>query len=258
MSSKKILIILSDAHHFPMKKTSGSQAGQTVDQPSGFFLMELAKPLQKLLEAGYEVTFASPKGETPQPDPNSVTLLAFAGNFYERRAEMELIERMKRENGFDHPRKFSEISDEELQGFAGVFIPGGHAPLADLGGDKDLGRILRHFHARQKPTAVICHGPYAFLSTKESSGGTGSEDGGFAYKGYKITSWSDAEEGMMEWMLGGEIEKVESALREAGAEMVEGLKEKVGGITVDREVVSGGNPMAAAALGEQFLKMLKT
>jgi putative intracellular protease/amidase len=248
MPSKKILIILSDANSFPLHNTGTK--GETISQPSGFFLMELAKPLQKILDAGYEVTFASPQGKEPKPDPNSETLLAFAGNFYERRRENELIDRMKKENGFASPRKFADISDDELKDFAGVFIPGGHAPLADLGDNAELGRILSHFHGDHKPTAAICHGPYAFLSTKFG----GNKD--FAYKGYKITSWSDAEEKVMETLLRGEVDKVESALREAGAYMVEGAGEKVGAITVDREVVSGGNPMAADALGNKFLEML--
>ena len=61
----------------------------------------------------------------------------------------------------------------------------------------------------------------------------------------------------METLFQGEIEKVESSLREAGAEMVQGVGEKFGNITVDREVVSGANPMAANSLVDQFLKMLK-
>lgn len=99
---------------------------------------------------------------------------------------------------------------------------------------------------------MICHGPYAFLSTKVAPGSTG-----FAYVGYKITSWSDAEEKVIELLKGGEIEKVESALTAAGAEMVEGLGQKVGQITVDREVVSGANPMAANVLGAKFIEMIK-
>lgn len=242
----KILIILSDAKSFPITKTSGPEVGTQTTQPTGFFLMELAKPLQKLLECNYEITFASPLGKEPQPDPNSESLLAFAGNFYERRRENELVERIRRENGFSAPRPFASIGAEELEGFAGVFVPGGHAPLTDLGDNPDLGRILGHFHEKRKPTAVICHGPYALLSTRP-----------FAYKGYRITCWSDAEEKMMEMMLGGEIRKVEAALREAGAEMVEGVGKTVGGITVDGEVVSGANPMAAGALGEEFVRMLR-
>jgi putative intracellular protease/amidase len=246
MAEKKILIILSDAKSFPLHKD-----GKTVQQRSGFFLTELAKPLEKILDAGYEVTFASPEGQEPEPDPNSESLLAFAGNIYERKRENALVERMKREKGFSRPKKFSEISDDELKTFSGVFIPGGHAPLADLGDNPELGRILSHFHHEHKPTAAICHGPYAFLSTKYGP------DKDFIYKGYKITSWSDAEEKVMETLWRGEVDKVESALRENGAEMVEGVGEKAGAITVDREVVSGGNPLAAEALGNKFLDMLQ-
>ncbi|KAL4863209.1 hypothetical protein BDV12DRAFT_206695 [Aspergillus spectabilis] len=245
-----VLIILSDANSFPLKKTSGADSGKTVSQPSGFFLMELAKPLSKLLSAGHEITFASPKGHEPVPDPNSESLLAFAGNFYERQRENDLLEQMKKENGFSRPRPFSSISDDELKSFAGVFIPGGHAPLADLGDDKDLGRILRFFHTENKPTAAICHGPYALLSTKAAG------DGDFVYKGYKITSWSDAEEKVMETILGGEVEKVESALRDEGAEMVEGAGEKIGQTTLHRELLTGGNPMAADELGNRFVRMI--
>jgi putative intracellular protease/amidase len=250
MAVKKVLIIMSDASSFPLHNT-GTE-GKTIQQPSGYFMMELTKPLQKLLDEGYEVTFASPEGKEPTPDPLSTSLLTYAGNFYARKRDEELIDRMKRENGFSHPRKFSDIGDDELKNFAGVFIPGGHAPLSDLGDNPELGRILQYFHSQHKPTAAICHGPYAFLSTKHGG------DKEFAYKGYKITSWSDTEEKFMETaVLRGEVTKVESSLREEGAEMVEGVSTAMGYITTDREVVSGANPMAADALGKKFVEMLK-
>lgn len=240
---------MSDASSFPLHNV-GTE-GKTTSQPSGYFLMELAKPLAALLSTNHEVTFASPLGKEPTPDPLSTSLAAFAGNFYERQREMDLVERMKRDNGFSRPRRFADISDDELDRFSGVFIPGGHAPLADLGDDAELGRILLHFHAKGKPTAAICHGPYAFLSTKYA----GQKQ--FAYKGYKITSWSDAEEKFMEMaVLRGEVTKVESALREEGADMVEGVATSVGYITVDRELVSGANPMAANSLGNKFIEMM--
>jgi putative intracellular protease/amidase len=247
-TSKKILIIMSDASSFPLYNTGTD--GKTVSQASGYFLMELAKPLQKFLSAGCEVVFASPEGHEPTPDPLSVSLAAFAGNYYEQQRELDLIERMKKENGFSRPKKFGDISDDELKSYAGVFIPGGHAPLRDLGDNPELGRILSHFHTQAKPTAALCHGPWAFLSTKVGPGGQ------FAYKGYKMTSWSDAEEAFMETMMRGEIDKVESTLREEGADMQEGLAKSAGSITVDRELITGDNPMAANAIGDKFLEMV--
>ena len=101
--------------------------------------------------------------------------------------------------------------------------------------------------------AVICHGPFALLSTKHAPGAPG-----FAYTGYKVTSWSDAEESVVETLKGGEVPtKVESTLAAAGAETVSDVGKKAGGITVDRELVSGANPLAAASLGDKFLEMLR-
>lgn len=142
MVEKKVLITLSDAEYFPLKKSSGN----IVQQASGFFVMELAKPLDRLLKAGYEVTFSSPGGRASTPDPNSESLAAFAGNFYGCQRENDLLERMKPENDFNSPRRFADILDEECQKFVGVFIPGGHAPLADLGDNSELGRIISQFH----------------------------------------------------------------------------------------------------------------
>jgi hypothetical protein len=47
-----ILIILSDAHAFPLKKKDGT----IVEEESGFFLHELAAPLTRFLDEGYQVT----------------------------------------------------------------------------------------------------------------------------------------------------------------------------------------------------------
>ncbi|KAH8102862.1 ThiJ/PfpI family protein [Cristinia sonorae] len=249
MVAGKILIILSDAHSFEVHKSDDT----TSQEESGFFLSELAKPLIKLLDAQYAVTFASPNGKGPNIDPLSEsTMLAFLGNWWQKNKENKLIDEMRLTNNLASPRPFASISNAELNTFDGVFIPGGHAPLTDLGNNPELGRILLHFHNQKKPTALICHGPYALLSTKYAP-----ESPGFAYKGYNLTSWSDAEESLVETLKGGTIDKVESTLRGEGAVMITGTGQKLGSITVDREVVSGANPLAADALGTQFVEMLK-
>ena len=91
------------------------------------------------------------------------------------------------------------------------------------------------------------------MSTKYASGSPA-----FAYQGYKITSWSDAEESLVETMKGGTVPtKVEASLNAVGAQMITGMSQKLGSITVDRELVSGANPMAANAIGKKFVEMLK-
>ena len=68
---------------------------------------------------------------------------------------------------------------------------------------------------------------------------------------------SDQEESLVETMKGGTVPaKVESTLAAEGAEMVTGMGQRVGSITVDRELVIGSSPIAASGLGKKFVQML--
>ena len=77
----------------------------------------------------------------------------------------------------------------------------GHAPMTDLWSDKDLGRILLHFHNAEKPTASLCHGPAALLSTMVADKGSP-----WAYNGYEMTCYSNTEEMTNELMFGSKLQ----------------------------------------------------
>lgn len=98
--------------------------------------------------------FASPSGRRPNIDPLSESLVVYFGNWLQKNRDNQLIQRMYAENNLALPRPFPSITDDELESYAGVFIPGGHAPIRDLGNNPDLGRILWHFHGRGKPTGT--------------------------------------------------------------------------------------------------------
>lgn len=51
MSKGKVLIILSDAHSFEV----GKPDGHAVQEETGFFMTELATPLEAILDAGHDV-----------------------------------------------------------------------------------------------------------------------------------------------------------------------------------------------------------
>lgn len=69
--------------------------------------------------------------------------------------DRKLVEQMAEEKGFKTPLRFDAVTDDLLEQCAGVFVPGGHAPMQDLGTDKSLGRILEHFHAALKPVCDV-------------------------------------------------------------------------------------------------------
>lgn len=58
-------------------------------------------------------------------DPLSDNKIWFMPSFSEKDAEKELLDRMGVEKNFKSPTKFSDISDSQLQSYAGVLIPGG-------------------------------------------------------------------------------------------------------------------------------------
>src|SRR3546814_16394825 len=66
-------------------------------------------------------------------------------------------------------RRLRAVIEDGLDNYVGVFVPGGKAPVVDLMQDPDLGEILRHFHARAKPNALLCHGPIAVTAAMPQS-----------------------------------------------------------------------------------------
>jgi len=241
---KKILVILSGTDHVTLENGK--------EQKTGYFLPELATPLLKLLERGYEAVFANPNGSWPVQDPISSLLIWYLGNYKQRDREREVIEKMKVESNFAHPKRFAELGEKELDDFVGVFIPGGHAPMEDLKDDKQLGRILLHFHNRNKPTGAICHGPIALLSTLHSAPS-------FPYSSYTITAYSNTEDKLNETMWGSKLQyKIVDELQKAGAKIEDTIVPMGAKVSVDRELVTGQNPSSASSFGDAFVEKLKT
>jgi putative intracellular protease/amidase len=228
-------------------------------------------PVEAVVKAGYEVVFADPRGNEPTMDAGSDLSRYFGGDDGRRdRAKAFLKDLVQ----LRHPRSFYDVLHEGLDGYVGVYVPGGHAPMEDLATNTELGRILRVFHDRGKPTALLCHGPVALLSTLESPeralggratrarrgkrGGRNTGDAGdWPYRGYKLTVFSSDEERSAEdRMLGGRVRFMpEKALRSAGAR-VEVTARGAAHVIIDRELVTGQNPQSDAELTAAFLRLL--
>ncbi len=107
-------------------------------------------------------------------------------------------------------RTLRSVIDEGLENFIGVFVPGGQAPVVDLMQDPEVGEILRYFHIRQKPTAMLCHGPIATVAAmpaaREFRAALMAGDRaraaelakGWQYAGYNMTIFSNSEEKWVE------------------------------------------------------------
>ena len=64
-----ILIVMSDEDHLDLKGTDV--------YPTGFYLNELMQPVKMFLDAGHDVTFATPNGGAPSLDKVSENVMLF-------------------------------------------------------------------------------------------------------------------------------------------------------------------------------------
>jgi putative intracellular protease/amidase len=257
-SRGEVLVVVSSEHQLELRN------GKRYD--TGYYLNELAVPVQKLIEAGYTPVFANPLGNVPSMDDHSNDKMFFGGNDAKRAETLEFIKSL---DGLKNPKTLESIVAEGTDHYLGIFLPGGHAPMQDLLKDKHLGSILRSFHDSGKPTALICHGPIALLSTmaeptafhdalvKSDAGAIDALAKTWPYSGYRMTVFASTEEKAVEpGQLKGEVLFYPSeALAEAGAH-IDSVAAWHSNVVQDRELITGQQPFSDSVLGDTFVEAL--
>lgn len=257
-SRGKVLVVMSGGHLLNLKE------GKVY--ATGYYLNELYTPLASLISAGYTPVFANPNGDTPSMDASSNNVKFFGGDDAERMQALRFIDA---QTSMRHPVKLAAIVGH-TQGYAAVFVPGGHAPMTDLSSDRNLGLILKSFHDSGRPTALICHGPMALLSAMSDtvkynqalvSGDTTALRGlahDWIYAGYKITVFSKPEEQQIELpQLDGYIQAYnDEALASAGAQ-INNAAPWHPNVVQDRELITAQQPFSDHEFANALLTMLK-
>lgn len=238
---KSILVVLTGVDYITGK--DGNK------HPTGYWLEEFSTPYKIFRENGMSVIIATPNGNRPVADPTSIAVDKDGKPTYWASKE-EYDEGMKikaeaLDSGGIH--SLAELNSSGLDKFAAVFFPGGHAPMEDLAADANVGKVLRHFHSKNKPTALVCHGTIALVSTLS--------DDDFPYKGYKVSAFSNSEEQFSEV---GKFLKTtpETALTEAGAIYTKG-PDWQSYVVEDRELITGQNPASSKAVADALVRKLK-
>ncbi|OTG56806.1 type 1 glutamine amidotransferase domain-containing protein [Acinetobacter sp. ANC 3903] len=220
-----------------MVLTSHDTLGKTAKK-TGFWLEELAAPYYTFVDAGAEVTLASPKGGQPPLDPKSS----------EADAQTETTRRFEADTSamqaLANTRKLSEIS---IADFDAVFYPGGHGPLWDLAEDQTSISLIEQTLQANKPLALVCHAPGVLRHVN-------SIDEQPIVKGKSVTGFSNTEEAAV-----GLTEivpfLVEDMLRENGGQYSKAEDWQVH-VQQDGLLITGQNPASSAATAEALLKLL--
>ncbi len=159
-----------------MVLTSHDKLGDT-GKKTGFWLEEFAAPYYAFLDAGVNITLASPAGGQPPLDPSSDTEDAQTKDTKRFKDDKDAQERLA------NTKKLADVKAED---FDSVFYPGGHGPLWDLVDDKNSIELIESFVKQDKPVAFVCHAPAALKNVKI--------DGEYLVKGKKVTGFTNTEE----------------------------------------------------------------
>jgi len=228
-----VLFVVTGADHWTLND------GTT--HPTGFWAEELTTPHRAFREAGYDITIATPGGVVPTVDKGSLSAAANNGQ--------EHADAVARDLDSIHGQLQAPVALEDVDQarFDAVFYPGGHGPMEDLAVDETSGRLLTAVLDSGKPLAVLCHAPAALLAARR-------EDGSWPFAGYRMTSFSNAEEQAVgfaakaTWL-------VEDRLSELGADYVAGPPFSAHTV-VDRNLYTGQNPASSEQLAQQVIAAL--
>lgn len=224
----KVLIVL----------TSHSELGNT-GKKTGFWVEEFAAPYYVLLDAGVELTLASPKGGPPPIDPKSNAPENQTNATRRFKDDSELQELLS------HTKKLSEIRADE---YDAVFFPGGHGPLWDLSTDPDSIRLVQKFWAANKPVTAVCHAPAVLLNAKD-------ENGRSLLEGKKVTGFTNTEEEAVELTQVVPF-LLEDELKNKGA-VYSKKDDWVSYVVRDGLLITGQNPASSEEAANQLLQILR-
>ena len=217
--------------------TSHDKLGNTQEK-TGFWLEEFTSPYYTLLDAGANITIASPKGGKPPLDPKSD-----AADF-----QTESTKRFKADEKANevlaNTLKLSSVKESD---FDAVMYPGGHGPLWDLTTDTDSIALIEAFVKADKPVASVCHAPSVLLNVKLSNGE-------YLVKGKKVTGFSNTEEEAVQLT---DIVPflLEDALQSKGA-IYSKVDDWHSYALTDGKLITGQNPGSSQAVAKELLKLL--
>lgn len=217
--------------------TSHDKLGDTGNK-TGFWLEELAAPYYAFVDAGAELTLASPAGGQPPLDPNSSAPDAQTDATKRFEADKEAMQVLATTH---------TLADINLADFDGIFYPGGHGPLWDLAEDPISIRLIEDAIAANKPVATVCHAPGVLRHVKGS-------DGKPLVAGRNVTGFSNSEEDAV-------------GLTDVVPFLVEDMLKALGGhytkgddwsshVEVDGLLITGQNPGSSEATAQALLKKL--
>jgi putative intracellular protease/amidase len=223
--SKHVLIIAT-SHH---------ELGHT-GRPTGVWAEELSTPYYALVDAGFDVTLASPKGGQTPWAQDSVKNEPSVQRFLSDPVAMAK---------FNAAQATSQMKAHD---FEAIFLPGGHGVMWDTATDISTARLVADFFNANKPIAAVCHGSAGLIQAQR-------QDGQSILLGKKINSFTNEEEtaaGLMDVV----PFHLETKLRALGGLFEHGPTWAAFAVR-DGNLITGQNPASSALVARHLMAALQ-
>ncbi|GAA0624500.1 type 1 glutamine amidotransferase domain-containing protein [Kutzneria viridogrisea] len=209
----------------------------------GYWAEELVGPWRLFTEQGATVLVTTPEGRKATAEPASLVPETASLSQQDCDDIRSFLDEHATE--LDAPVAASQL---DLSAVAGIYVPGGYAPLAQLHDHPEVGTLVTAARERSVPIATVCHGAAALLACRTATSP-------WPYAGQTITSFSDAEE-KTAGMLGKLTWTLEQALREAGAhhQSAEPWSEN---LTETPGLITGQNPASCIGVAKALLRQVR-
>lgn len=237
-----------------MTKTKTLSLLDGTDHASGYWAEEFVLPYERYLREGYRVDVATIRGQPTTVDQGSLSAQVVAAtrpagsDGHDDQAVAHYRRVIASTRQLAEPLDLGQLTPDQVGGYDGFYICGGHGAIEDLPHDPATTRVVSWILQLGRPLAVVCHGQAALLPLRDA-------DGQWPLAGYRMTAFSHAEElvtglaGRLPFVLQLELERLGASYQQAaliwGSCVVE-----------DRHLITGQNPHSSAALADALVRRL--
>jgi putative intracellular protease/amidase len=206
------------------------------DHPTGVWLEEAASPYYVFVDAGWEVSIASPAG-----GPIPIDAASISGDFFTPDSKKFLHDATAM-GKFSHSLPMASVKPDD---YDTIFMAGGHGTVSDFIDCPPLKAVIEKMYADGKKVASVCHGPLCLVNCKKPSGEPIMKD-------HKCTVFTNVEE--------GQVQLTDAMTKLAGFLCEDKFKE-LGGVyecadpwnskaVEDGPLITGQNPQSSEAVAK--------
>ena len=223
-----------------MITTSHAQLGNT-GKSTGLWAEELTTPYYALVDAGFGVVLASPKGGKP---PFAAESVKDAPEENEGSVKRFLADPVAMAM-FNATHTTMSVTAAD---YSAVFLPGGHGTMWDTAADDATARLVADCFNAGRPTAAVCHGPAGLIKALRP-------DGKSILSGKKVNGFTNEEETAAGLMAVVPFH-LESRLKELGATFESGPMWQPFAVR-DGNLITGQNPQSSALVASHVVAALQ-